>query len=185
MRPSQHPDWNSIFGWCVKFEADYLYEIARSVTGNIVEIGTYQGRSMVAIGLGCLESGAHLYTVDHYLGSPEHRTPPAKEVVVQNQFKFGLMRHVTVLEGDSQVVVPTIEASFDMAYIDGTHSYRAVFDDFLVCWKKLTSHANILFHDAYKGGWTEVEDAVKQIAMRWPMEQVNVAGSIVHFRKMT
>ena len=48
-----------------------LYAAASSVTGPLLEIGTYCGKSSIYLGAAAREMGTVLYTIDHHRGSEE------------------------------------------------------------------------------------------------------------------
>ena len=146
-----------------------------------VEIGTYAGKSSIAIGLGL--QGGRLYTVDHFRGNPEHRDPPARDVAWHHLKAFGLLNVATILEGESVIVAETFRQPVDMLYVDGCHEFQAVIDDFAAWWPHVTAGGHILFHDAYLSDWPGVAAAVSAIADRWPLVEMGPAGSIRHFRK--
>ena len=44
-----------------------------SLKGDILEIGTYCGKSTLYIAKGVIKNNRYVYTVDHHLGSEEHQ----------------------------------------------------------------------------------------------------------------
>jgi len=187
MRPSQLPAWRQLPGWCTPAEGDHLYETARALQDGgadmAAEIGTYLGRSAVAIGLGCQEAGIRLYTIDHFRGNPEHETPPSREAAERNIAAFGLASCVTIREGESVKIAETWRYALAMLYIDASHVFQDVINDFAAWWPHLARGGCVLFHDSYHTDWPQVIEAVQTIAMRWPLEEQRPVGSIRGFRK--
>ena len=53
----------ALLNWAKKF----------SNIGQILEIGTYCGKSSMFLSEGALTNNQHVYTIDHHMGSEEHQ----------------------------------------------------------------------------------------------------------------
>ncbi len=91
---------------------------------RILEIGTYTGYSAICLAKG-LQAGGELITIDLNDELSDISTAYIK--------KAGMGDRIRLLTGDALSLIPGIQGSFDLVYIDGEKSeyiayYRAVFD---------------------------------------------------------
>jgi cephalosporin hydroxylase len=120
-------------GWMGLLELDWLYENARSVPENglVVELGSWHGRSTMAITLGALEKTKMIYAVDQWMGAA------GLEDIFPDKGKGALWTFVKNLE--SSGFVPSIiysdsakaaerfkDQTVDFLFIDANHSYESV-----------------------------------------------------------
>jgi MMP 1-O-methyltransferase len=168
---------DSIEGWLSKFEAELLFALARLVPAgqSIVEIGSYKGRSTVALAAG-VRAGVPIYAVDPHTGD---RTQVEAGMVIDtwDEFRANLARAnaASVIP----VRLPSVEAAASycgpgvaMLFIDGWHSTEAVIADF-ESWKPhLVGTPTIVFDD-----WPnpEVGSAIDLLRGQLPRE-VGVIG---------
>jgi hypothetical protein len=63
---------DSVEGWLLASEGNWLFNSARSLPNraNLVEIGSYKGRSTCCLALGCRDSERRVYAVDSFDGGP-------------------------------------------------------------------------------------------------------------------
>ena len=120
---------------------------------RILEIGTAIGfsGSMMAQHLG--EEG-HLTTIDRFDNMIER---------AKNNFeKMGLSDKVTLLEGDAANILPTLDETFDLIFMD---SAKAKYYEFLPhCMRVLEEGGMLIIDDVFQGG-TILEDE-KEIPRR-------------------
>ena len=155
-----------IQGFLTEREGELLFQLARSTRqGCIVEIGSYQGKSTVWIGLGT-QSSANLkvYAIDPHTGSEEHQIPGQKIWTFKN-FEENIRA-----AGLTDIVSPIIDLShharksFDrpigFLFIDGAHDYESVKKDYDL-WAPLVVEGGIIaFHDTQQVGVRKVVDDV-------------------------
>lgn len=125
-----------IEGWMEPVELEWLYETARSLPDDaaVVEVGSWKGRSTVAICEG-LAPGSRLWAVDTFKGDPDvWEAIGPTHVDVLPEFGRNTAGHPCL----STVVATSIEAaagferaSLDWVFIDADHSYYAVLADIL------------------------------------------------------
>jgi len=137
---------NKIKGWMGTRDLHWLFEIAKEME-NIVEIGSWKGRSTHALLSGC--SGV-VYAVDHFLGSKDENDSThkeGKESDIYSQFldNVGSFDNLKILRMSSLDAVKQFEdKSVDMVFIDGGHSYEEVVQDIKAwlpkCKKLLCGH---------------------------------------------
>jgi hypothetical protein len=131
-----------------------LYELARDVTdGCIVEVGSYRGRSTVALAHGTAAgSGRPVYAVEPhepYVGlrggefGPEDRA-----AFFQNMVRTGAYEHVRLLNVSSEVLTPGWTEPVALLWLDGDHSYEGVKRDFSVWEPHLLPECDLVLDDA-------------------------------------
>lgn len=135
-------------------EALFLHDLARAVTGGcIVEVGSYRGRSTVALALGSMAgSGAPVYAVDPhepFTGVYGGRFGPEdRAAFYQAMLATGCYRTVRLVNLSSELVTRTWPLPVALLFIDGDHAYEAVRRD-VDCWlPHLAPDARIVFDDA-------------------------------------
>lgn len=120
---------------------------------RILEIGTAIGfsGSMMALHLG---EGGHLTTIDRF------------DIMIErakgNFEKMGLSDKVTLLEGDAANILPALDQTFDLIFMD---SAKAKYYEFLPhCMRVLEEGGMLIIDDVFQGG-TILEDE-KEIPRR-------------------
>jgi predicted O-methyltransferase YrrM len=111
----------AVEGFTEPEELEWLLERARACR-TVIEVGTWKGRSAVALALGC---PGHVYTVDHFKGSPSeldaaHAEARGGDIAAAALATLSAHANVTVLN------MPSLQASrltgpVDMVFIDGDH----------------------------------------------------------------
>jgi hypothetical protein len=135
-------------------EATLLYNLARELAhGCIVELGSYRGRSTVALGRGSLDGHAvPVYAIEPH---EKFRGVLGGEFGVADRGAFyqamldtGCYRIVRLINLSSQYVTPNWDKNVALLWIDGDHTYTAVKRD-VQCWlPHLTSDAKVVFDDS-------------------------------------
>ncbi len=155
-------------------EGQRLYEVALEASsfGPCLEVGSYCGKSAMYIGAACRRNNSILFSIDHHRGSEEHQPgqeyfDPAHFDPRQHQIDtLPSFRHTLLKANLEDTVVPIVCRSevaakqwatlLSLVFIDGSHSYKAVYTDFQ-CWHpKLMPGGFLLVHDIFsdptKGG---------------------------------
>lgn len=147
------PNFTSVQGWLDLPEAEELFRAAaRARSGCIVEVGSYHGRSTLALCAGS-SVGAQL---------PVYAIEPHEEAVGVLGGKFGpqdraaffrnfsrtpLVRHVRLINSTSSVVAKGWGKPVSLLFIDGDHHYKAVHADFASWEPHLARGATVVFDD--------------------------------------
>jgi predicted O-methyltransferase YrrM len=162
--PSAQPGWADIPGWLTPHEADHLCTLAAR-GGTVVEIGTYRGRSAVALGLGARAAGGHVTTFDIFSGDPAvaGSGPEDEDAAGRALAAFGLYRHVDVLRYSSADAAVWWDEPIDLLFIDGGHDYASVAADIAAWWPHLRPGATVCFHDHQHGHGDGVVRAVAEL----------------------
>ena len=129
-------------GWLTDEEGEALYELARACTGKgvIVEIGSFKGKSTVCLGLGS-RAGASvpIYAVDpHQERFPEFKT---------NVERAGIAELVRPVPALSQPAADEFHEPVELLFVDGSHEYELVLEDFEKWVPKVVDGGWVAFHD--------------------------------------
>ena len=135
-----------------------------SLKGDILEIGTYCGKSTLYIAKG-VENNRYVYTVDHHLGSEEHQLNKdyfdeeiydyKKERIntfplfIKNMNSFKVNNVVPIVLESSAAAI-NWNSQLAMVFIDGSHSLESAMNDFLFWNKKIISGGALVIHDIYE-----------------------------------
>src|SRR5882762_1947561 len=149
----------AIPGYLVPGQEEFLFEKVRSlpIDATIVEIGSYCGRSTVAMGYACSGTARRIYCIDPW-EQDEWKDRPTKtldgsftrwsESVRSN----GLQEHVSALRGRSDDVLQHWKQLaegrlVDFVFIDGSHEYLDVLRDFELSFPLVRPGGWVAFHD--------------------------------------
>jgi hypothetical protein len=154
-------------GFLAVEEAYRLYELADIATklGPCLEIGSYCGKSSAYIGMGCKANGNILFSIDHHRGSEEQQSgqdyfdPELFDQGTGQIDTFKIFRKVLTDLSLEDTVVPIVAKSevvargwatpLGMVFIDGGHSFEAVFKDYN-CWiPHLLPGGYLVIHDIF------------------------------------
>lgn len=145
-----------IDGWLDIEEAYALYRLAAQVasTDTVVEIGSYHGRSTIALALGAKEANAVLYAIDphhehvaggHNFGATDNLRFMANMIAPPD------LDNVRVINLPSIEMVRAWYRRIGLLFIDGAHDYEAVQADF-VGYGAYVTDGVIAIHDS-TGAW--------------------------------
>jgi predicted O-methyltransferase YrrM len=165
---------DKVKGFLDEREANCLYNLALEAgkKGPCLEIGSYCGKSSVYLGTACKENSTVLFSVDHHGGSEEQQPGEEyfdPELLDKETGKIDTLKHFrkTITDFDLEdVVIPLIgrsatigrvwKTSLSLIFIDGSHVYEAVLNDYYIWAKNLIPGGYLLFHDIFpdpaKGG---------------------------------
>jgi predicted O-methyltransferase YrrM len=162
--PGPPPDYESIRarveaveGFMVPGQERYLFEKVLSLPDDavVLEIGSYKGRSTVAMAHACIGTNRRIYCVDTWDGNdkdfPERNFFQVWEAAVNAS---GLRQYVHPLRGLSHDILrrwPELAANrpVDFAFIDGSHEYHDVLEDLRLTWPLVKDGGWISFHDVH------------------------------------
>ena len=166
--------FNNVKGFLDVEEGRCLYEIAvkASRLGPCLEIGSYCGKSTMYLGAACKENNGVLYSIDHHRGSEEQQPgeeyfdPDLLDPLTSRIDTFKEFRKTIEMASLEETVVPIVSRSevaarswatpLSLVFIDGGHSYEAVYTDYN-CWARhIIPEGYLLVHDIFtdpeKGG---------------------------------
>src|SRR5574338_548773 len=102
---------HTIHGFLDPAEMELLYRLASALPtgGVIVEIGSYQGKSTVCLGLGAKAAGAHVWAIDPHndcqVNSETHYGMENHAALLRNLVQFEVAETVRVVALDSASVI--------------------------------------------------------------------------------
>jgi len=165
-------DWNLPFPWISMFVYTHMKATFPNYNGfeepkpKVLQVGCAQGGDAVEIAkvLKLPMINGELHVVDWFKGNltvdeeeewyyREENAPIWREHLWNEAKKFEVDDIITVFEGDSREVLPTLEDEYyDMVFIDGGHEYNIVKSDIEHGYKKLKK-GGIIVLDDFSGGY--------------------------------
>ena len=150
-------------GWLSPAEAAALFACARRCQGRgvIVEIGSWKGRSTIALAAGARAgAGAPVYAVDPHEGWPPPGGASTFAAFQANLAAAGLAEQVRPIQQRSVEAACAFTAPVEFIYIDGAHDHAAVLADFTAWFPKVLEGGVMAFHDTvgYAGPRRVVRD---------------------------
>ncbi|MFM7843995.1 MAG: class I SAM-dependent methyltransferase [Planctomycetota bacterium] len=137
-------------------EAQLLYDLATEVTApnGIVELGSYRGRSAVALSLGAQQAG---HGVAVYSIEPHRRFtgilggqfgPVDRAAYYRNMLRSGCWENVNLVNLPSEQVAPGFSVPVQLLFIDGDHSEAGVRRDWEHWSPLLVKAGKVAFDDS-------------------------------------
>jgi ubiquinone/menaquinone biosynthesis C-methylase UbiE len=150
---------DAVDGWLVEGQEKYLFEKVKSLPDNavIIEIGSYHGRSTVAMAYACWGTGKRIFAIDTFLGNTKggSRTKGNSyfDVWERNIHRRGLGKYVTPLPGYSheRLTQWPPDRAIDFAFIDASHLYKDVFRELELVYPFVKNGGWIALHDVDPG----------------------------------
>ncbi len=130
-------------GWLTEEEGEALYDLARACTGRgvIVEIGSWKGKSTICLGLGS-RAGVSLpiYAVDPHA---DYRFGDFQ----RNVERAGIADLIRPIASLSQPAAEHFEEPIELLFVDGSHEFELVLEDFEKWVPKVVDGGWVAFHD--------------------------------------
>jgi hypothetical protein len=185
--PDELRDVASIKGWLSREAAVLLYDLAREVTdGCIVEVGSYRGRSTVALARGAAAGHSpRIYAVEPHepfvgvLGG--EFGPEDRAAFFRNMVRTGAYEHVRLLNISSEILTPGWSEPVALLWLDGDHAYEGVRRDFDAWEPHLLPDCDVVLDDADDPGVGPYRLAQELRATGWA--KVGQVGRVVHLRR--
>jgi len=150
---------DGVEGWLSEDQARRLWNAALEVSGpgQIVEIGSFRGRSTIVLSRAAAD-GVQIVAIDPHGGGdrgPQEITPDAERGNEDNRvFRGNLERagvngrvqHVRLMSDEAHAEV---DGPIDMLYVDGAHRYAPARDDIAAWGARVPVGGTLLVHDAY------------------------------------
>jgi hypothetical protein len=144
------PDIDSIEGYLVPGQEWWLYETAYKLQpqAQIVEIGSFKGRSTACLALGCVGSQKSVYCIDTFNGNDSDFGERAFfGEFRKNLERLNLFQYVRPLVGTSREIAEHWNSPIDFLFIDGSHQYEDVLSDFDTYFPHVRDGGLVAFHD--------------------------------------
>ena len=148
------PIVDSIEGFLVSpVRERWLFTIARSLPdgANIVEIGSFKGRSTCCLAYGCRGTKKRVFAIDTFEGNDvDFFHKGFFEEFRYNVEKCGLTAYVVPIRGLSSQVAQTWDKPIHLLFIDGSHDYGDVLADFFNFFPHVVPGGIVAVHDVVK-----------------------------------
>jgi predicted O-methyltransferase YrrM len=146
-------------GWFSPEQVARVVERAAAVppTGRIVEIGSFRGRSMVAIARSAPE-GTEIVAIDPHAGNDrgpqeiegfEDEAAIDSKVFLTNLERAGVRDRVTYVRKFSHDALEDVPGPIDLLHIDGAHRYKPASDDIATWGAKVVDGGSVVIHDSF------------------------------------
>lgn len=178
---------HEVHGWLGIDEAELLYNLARDAKGSVIEIGSYHGRSTIALAKGIQARGI-TPPVDYVYAIDPHNNHDVGEFHFDmgdnTSFMFNMWGN-SVVDTVRVINVPSEHAMdmrtywnwlhYELVFIDGCHDYGNVLADFEAFAYHLSRNGKIAIHDS-TGGWEGPTRVVKEAIESGAWELVTQVG---------
>jgi hypothetical protein len=162
------PDFEKIEGWLTLEDCEFLFAASASIrSGCIVELGSFRGRSTVALCAGSIAGHkVPVYAIEpheHFIGMKGGVFGPSdRRAFFKTMLTTRLASVVRLINATSRVVAPGWDKPVSLLFIDGDHRYEAVLADFFAWRPHLVDQALVIFNDLSGSGTAlVVKDLVK------------------------
>ena len=150
---------DGVEGWFSPEQVARVVERASQVppTGRIVEIGSFRGRSMVAIARSA-PVGVEIVAIDPHAGNDrgpqeiegfEDEAAVDSKVFLTNLERAGVRDRVTYVRKFSHDALDDVPGPIDLLHLDGAHRYKPASDDIATWGAKVVDGGSVLIHDSF------------------------------------
>ncbi len=146
-------DW---FNWAPAVWEQLTPHLPRTGVRHFLEIGSFEGRSMVWIAENMMNPGDELYCVDTWEGGEEHGAENMSAVEKRFDYNRELVHRshdvsIGKIKNTSTEALATFftdgGGDFDFIYIDGSHVAKDVLTDACMAWPLLKPKGLMVFDD--------------------------------------
>lgn len=146
------PRIDPIEGWLSNLEAKWLFERAFDLPegANLVEIGSFKGRSTCCLAFGCRGTNKRVSAIDTFDGGPDLPRHDSFQEFYLNLKSCDLSKYVAPVIGISWEIAKTWNKPIAFLFIDGSHIYEDVSADFASFFPHVVPGGIIAFHDVHE-----------------------------------
>ncbi|MDQ3046990.1 MAG: class I SAM-dependent methyltransferase [Bacteroidota bacterium] len=179
-------------GWTTNKQLSFMYDqlnSVKSLDGDILEIGSAWGRSVVMMGLA---STRKIWSIDPHTGGIAYILKKEEQnsfdEFKQNVQKFNLISRVQVLKNTTQEVIDDKlmpeNVRFAFAFIDGLHTADGVKVDIEFAFPRMIKGGIIMFDDYFKPSVSDMKEMIDEMAAKYKVELVKIPEcDLVYFIK--
>jgi predicted O-methyltransferase YrrM len=179
-------------GWMTDAQARRLWDRARAVAagGQIVEIGSFQGRSMVVLASAAAE-GVGVVAIDPHGGTdrgPEEIAGYEAEGEEDNRLfhanlaRTGVADRVRHLRSYSDAALADVSGPVDLLYIDGAHRFGPARSDIRAWGRRVPPGGTMLIHDCYSSVGVTLA-AIVELFLHPRFRYVGRSGTLTEYRR--
>lgn len=158
MSPQPGPS-ETVEGWLTDAQAERLRQAAAGVSppGRIVEIGSFRGRSTIALAHAA-PAGVEVVAIDPHAGSdrgPQEISADARrgdadhDAFRANLERAGVAGRVRHIREFSHAALEAVEGPIDVLYVDGAHRFGPARDDIVRWGDRVVPGGRLLVHDSF------------------------------------
>jgi predicted O-methyltransferase YrrM len=183
---------NSLIGGITAAEGALLHRLAAGLDrGCIVEVGSYRGKSAVALAFGARNNGAEprpaIYCIEPhrpFAGYYGGKFGPAdRGAFYETMCRTGAFNEVALVNLSSEEVAPNWNRQVGLIFIDGDHRYDAVRRDFELWDPHLPVGGLVAFDDATDPGGGPFR-LVREILQDGRYQSIETVGKIEVLKKL-
>jgi predicted O-methyltransferase YrrM len=141
-------------------ECYLLWHAAAAAGGDVLEIGSWRGRSSCFLADAVRQSGRKAYCLDWWQGDHTGGAFPDREAMEKSLASFGLSDAVVIMDGDSRTFDYTGVGPFSMVFYDADHGTEPTVQSILNAKPVIAVGAEVWLHDA---GWQTSQRAIDQL----------------------
>lgn len=183
----------AVEGWMTDDQARALWARAATLGGDaqIVEIGSYRGRSAIVLARAAAGTGAGVTAIDPHAGNdrgPQQIEGSPDEGEADNRAfrenleRAGVAADVRHVRRRSRDALDSVAGPVDLLYIDGAHRYRPARDDIERWGARVPVGGHMLVHDAFSAvGVTAAQVRLLFFGARF--RYLGRSGSLVDYRR--
>lgn len=180
----------NIEGWLTEseqFALLHLPSLVDHLSGDIVEIGSYRGKSTIALGFGSSLMSTKkrpIYAIDPFIAEPDSQyyQDYGYDIFWNNIKNHGLEDSVIPIKKFSTEAYRDCPESIAALFIDGDHEYSSVKHDIIHYTPRVVKGGLIAFHDY--GIWPGVSKAVLELYSNENYEHFALYDSLLVIRKL-
>ena len=173
----------SISGMITPEAGKFLFVLCymQELEGDVVEIGSWQGRSTTFLARAVKESkNGQLYAIDHFcgnIGKEEHYLVDGslnnlKKNFENNMLKFKLRETVNLLDMiNTEASKEFKDKTIRFLFIDGDHTKKGVQKDIKLFFPRLVKGSIVVFDD-YFDGFPGLLEAIDELLQKYDFERV-------------
>lgn len=150
---------DGVEGWLPMAQAARLHAAAGAVRGGgrIVEIGSFRGRSTIALALGAVDD-VEVVAIDPHAGNDrgpqeldgyQAEAATDHEVFLANLTAAGVGKRVRHVRRPSAAAHADVPGAVDVLFVDGAHRYGPARDDLRHWGARVADGGHLLVHDCF------------------------------------